>query len=235
MSAAREKNEKNIHAGHRARLRKQFAEHGLEGFTDVQAIELLLSFAIPRQDTNPLAHRLLDRFRSFRGVLEADYADLQKVDGIGPESALLLRLVTELNVRYLRSRLSPGARLRTGDEICDYVRDLFRYHTVEEVYLLCLNPEGRVIDRLLLNAGSVTEVGLSMREIVQLALQNNAAAVVLTHNHLTELALPSRADIETTRRLYRALALIGVELLDHVIVAEDDCVSLRDSGWFKDF
>lgn len=227
--------EKNIHAGHRARLRQLFLENGLEGLPDIQALELLLSFAIRRQDTNPLAHALLDRFHDFRGVLEADYEDLLEVEGIGPESALLIILVTAMNRRYLNSRHPARARLRNGDEICDYVQDLFRYRTVEEVYLICLDGDRHVISRNRLGVGSVTAVGLSPREIIQTALRKKAAAVVLTHNHLADFALPSAADVETTKQLYRGLKLIGVELLDHVVVADNDCVSMRDSGVFDKF
>ena len=227
--------EKNLHEKHRKRLREQFLENGAEGLTEVQLLELLLTFSIPRQDTNPHAHRLMDHFEGYRGVMEADYADLLEVEGIGPSSALLIMLASGLNRHYLNVRHGDRAQLKTGDEICGYVRDLFRYRPVEEAYLICLDGERRVISRSLLGTGSVTEVGLTPREVVQIALRKHAASVVLTHNHLAELAIPSRADIETTRLLYRGLRLIGVELLDHVIVADDDCVSMRDSGMFDDF
>ena len=227
--------EKNLHEKHRERLRKTFRDEGLSALTNIQALELLLTYAIPRRDTNPDAHRLLDRFHDFRGVLEADYHELLQVEGIGPESALLITLLTEMNRRYLRTKRTAGKKLESSDDACEYVKNLFRYERVEEVYMLCLDNDNRVLSEHRLGAGAVNHVGLPVREMVEIALREKAARVILTHNHITDFAVPSSADVESTKKVYHGLRLIGVELADHIIVADDDAVSMRDSGYFASF
>ena len=115
------------------------------------------------------------------------------------------------------------------------MRDLFRYNTVEEVIMICLNGDRKVLGIHHLGVGSVTSVELPVREICVIALRERAAGVVLSHNHLVDFAVPSNADILSTGRLFHALRLIGVELVDHVIVADDEAVSMRDSGTFETF
>lgn len=225
----------NLHIKHRARLRSMFLNEGLTALTDVQALELLLTYAIPRRDTNPDAHRLLRYFHDFRGVLEAGYHDLLKVEGIGPESALLLTLVTELNRRYFRAKRPMGITLESSQAACAYAKSLFQYLRVEEVYMICLDGNSRVLSEHRLGAGTVNSVGLPVREMVEIALREKAARVILTHNHLTDFAVPSMADIESTKRLFQGLRLIGVELIDHIVVADNDAVSMKDSRHFSAF
>lgn len=226
--------EASPHQGHRKRLRDKFRENGLEPFTDIQALELLLTYGIPRRDTNPLAHALLDRFHDFRGVLEAEIRELEELEGVGEQVSTLIALVRELNRRYLAEVRKTRERvtLHSLDDICNYARDLFRYAAQESAYLICLNGDHQIIEEHRLNTGFVNQVEVSVRALMELALRDKAVAVVLAHNHLTTIALPSAADVESTRRIYQAMKLIGVELLDHVVVADDDAVSMRDSRYF---
>ena len=167
--------------------------------------------------------------------MEAGAAELAEVEGIRENSATLITLVTALNRRYFHSARRIGQKLENSDAVCDYVRDLFRYNTVEEVIMICLNGDRKVLGIHHLGVGSVTSVELPVREICVIALRERAAGVVLSHNHLVDFAVPSNADILSTGRLFHALRLIGVELVDHVIVADDEAVSMRDSGTFETF
>jgi len=221
----------NIHKGHRARQKDKFLEHGLDSFTDVEAIELLLYYAIPRRDTNELAHVLLDRFRSFRGVLEADAADLCAVPGVGENAAGLLRLVTALNQRYLRTAPARGLLLADSAAVSAYLIPKFAYCKEEIALLLTLDSASRLIHCHYLTEGLSNKVMLSSRDIMDCVLRDDAAKVILAHNHVSGVALPSNSDIVTTNRIGAALALISVELVDHLIVCDDECVSMRDSGW----
>lgn len=221
----------NIHKGHRERQKQKFLEHGLESFTDVEAIELLLYYAIPRRDTNELAHALLDRFRSFRGVLEADGEALAAVPGIGENAAGLLLLVTAMNRRYLRAGPTRGILLENSQKACEYLVPRFAYCREEIALLLTLDSASRLIRCHLLAEGLTDKVILSSRDIVEHALRDQAAKVILAHNHVSGVALPSNADISTTNHIRNALTLISVELIDHIIISDGDCVSLRDSGW----
>ena len=227
--------EENVHAGHRARLKERFRQHGLESFTDVEALELLLFYAIPRADTNELAHALLKRFRDFRGVMEAGLDQLESVPGIGENAATLLRLVTDLNSRYQRAASVCGTQLKSSSEAGAFLLPEFDYRSEECSVLLTLDTAGRVIDRHLLAAGTSAMVGFSAREVTELVLRDKAARVILAHNHLSGVALPSSADVEATARLYHMLRMLGVELVDHLIFSDGDFVSMRDSGHFAHF
>lgn len=225
----------NIHTGHRARLKEKYRAHGLESFTDIEALELLLFYAIPRANTNELAHALLDRFHSFRGVLEAEQTELERVPGIGPNAAALLRLVTDLNSRYQRAASVRGTQIRSSSDAGAFLQPQFAYRSEERSVLLCLDTAGRVIECRALAEGSSAMVGLSARELVDYVLRDKAARVILAHNHVSGVALPSAADVEATARIYRMLQMIGVELVDHLVFCDGDYVSMRDSGHFAHF
>ena len=225
----------NIHDGHRERTKKKFHDHGLEGFTDIEAIELLLMYAIPRRDTNVLAHALLDRFHSFRGVMEADVADLETVEGAGPNAASLIALVTALNRRYLAARGGNRPILNSTEAVVGYLLPRFAYLKEEMALLVCLDGASRLLCCRELGRGTPGSVQFPARDVVDIALRENALGVILSHNHLTGTALPSSADRLATRELYHALRLIDVRLLDHIIVCDGDCVSMRDSGEFQSF
>lgn len=225
----------NVHDGHRARMKQKFLTNGLESFTDIEAIELLLFFAIPRRDTNELAHVLLQRFHSFRGVLEAPAALLQETPGIGESAAVLISLVTALNRRYLSTARKLGEPLLDSTAAGAYLKPLYAYCREERVILLCLDSASRLLCCRTLNEGTARSVDFTVRDVVDVALRENAVRVILSHNHVSGTALPSGADNGVTAQLYQALRLVGVELADHIIVCDDDFVSMRDSGFFSRF
>ena len=225
----------NVHEGHRARLKEKYREHGLESFTDIEALEFLLFYAIPRSNTNELAHALLDRFHDFRGVMEASLGELREVPGIGENAATLLRLVTDINRRYQRSASTRGTQIRSSSDAGAFLLPQFAYRAEECGVLLCMDASGRVIACHVLAEGSAGMVSLVAREIAEIVLRDKAARVILAHNHVSGVALPSAADVDATARLFRMLQMIGVELADHIIVCDGDFVSMRDSGHFARF
>jgi DNA repair protein RadC len=225
----------NIHEGHRARLKEKYRTHGMDSFTDVEALELLLFYAVPRADTNALAHALLKRFRDFRGVMEAGLDELREVPGIGENAASLLRLVTDLNIRYQRSASTRGTKISGSRDAGAFLIPQFQYRTGECGVLLCMDTANRVIGCHVLGEGTSGMVDVGARDVVETVLRDKAARVILAHNHLSGIALPSSDDVETTRRLFDMLRMIGVELVDHIIVSDGDFVSMRDSGHFDIF
>ncbi len=225
----------NIHSGHRARLKGKYREHGLESFTDIEALELLLFYAIPRANTNELAHALLERFHSFRGVMEAERSELERVPGIGENASTLLRLVTDMNSRYQRAASVRGTRIRSSDDAGAFLQPQFAYCDEERSVLLCMDTAGRVVECRVLAEGSTAMVGLSARELVDYVLRDKAARVILAHNHVSGVALPSAADLDATEKIFRMLQMIGVELVDHLIFCDGDFVSMRESGHFAHF
>ena len=223
----------NIHSGHRERMKMKYRESGLASFTDIEAIELLLMFALPRRETNTLAHALIERFRSFRGVLEADAAELAAVPGVGENAAALITLVRALNQRYMRQRPARGAVLSSAAEAGEYLLPHFAYCREEKAMLLTLDSAAHVLHCHTLDEGTRAQVMISVRDIVALAVRDDASKVILAHNHLSGLALPSNSDLVTTAQIRAALQAIGVVLEDHLIFADDDWVSMRDSGWMN--
>lgn len=224
------------HQGHRGRLKRRFLEHGLDSFTDIQALELLLFFAIPQKDTNPIAHALLRRFGSISRVLEADPQELKKVEGISDHAATLLHLVTALSRFYQVDCARRAECLTTLDACGAYMEPFFVGRTLETVFLLSLDAKCKVLSCRELGEGSVNSASISVRKVVETALREGASTVVLAHNHPSGIALPSEEDIATTRRVAAALAAVEIQLIDHIIVADGDYVSMAQSGIpFRDF
>ncbi len=219
-----------IHDGHRQRLKARFLEQGLDSFHELQVLELLLFYCIPRQDTNPIAHRLLERFGSFSQVMEAPVAELEKVEGMGKNAAAFLRLVMEAGRFYQVSQTMQSKVLTTIDQCGSYLCPFFVGRRNETVFLLCLDAKCKVLCCKEIGEGSVNSAGVPIRRIVETALAANATTVVLAHNHPSGLALPSNEDIATTHRLALALDAVDILLADHIIVADGDFVSLVQSG-----
>lgn len=222
-----------IHEGHRQRLKNRFRSEGLDGFTDVQILELLLFFCIPRRDTNPIAHELLARFGSLHQVLEAPLHELEKVEGIGEQASTLISLTRQLARSYGVSQASVEKILNTTSKCGEYLKPFFLGKRDETVYLLSLDAKCKVLGCSEVGRGSVNSAGLSVRKIVETALALNATSVVLAHNHPSGLAIPSNEDTATTRRVALALYAVGIYLADHIVVAEDDFVSMAESGMYR--
>lgn len=219
------------HKGHRERLKKRFVEQGLDNFTDIQALELLLFYAIPQRDTNPLAHALLEHFGSLSQVLEASVEELKKVPGISDHAATLITLVVELGRFYQVDAAQRMERLTTLDACGEYMVPYFFGRSRETVFLLCLDAKCKVLCCKEIGEGSVNSASVSVRKVVETALSANATTVVLAHNHPSGVALPSGEDMETTKRVAVALNAVEIQLADHIVVAEGDYVSMAQSGY----
>ena len=218
-----------MHEGHRARVKKRFLEEGLDHFSDIQALELLLFYAVPRADTNPIAHRLLEHFGSLSQVLEANPEELKKISGVGENGALLLNLIPQMGRFYMTDRASAPGVLTTLEQCAQYLMPRFFGRKLETVFLLCLDAKCKVLCCREIGEGGTNSTGISIRRVVETALGVNATSVVLAHNHPSGVALPSPEDIQTTRRVAMALQAVEIVLVDHIIVADDDYVSIAQS------
>ncbi len=224
----------SIHDGHRQRLKERFVQQGLDQFTDVQALELLLFYCIPRQDTNELAHRLLERFHSFSQVLEADVEDLVQVKGIGENTAVFLKLIPAAGRYYQVDRVNIDDQpLLTIDACGNYLLPYFSGRCNEMVYMLCLDAKGKVLGCRLVGEGGINSTGVPVRKIVEIALSIKATSVILAHNHPSGIALPSFEDVATTQRIAVALQSVDVLLADHLVIADDDYTSMVQSGRYR--
>jgi len=226
-----EDRQENLHAGHRARLRKRFIAEGLDAFEDHQVIELLLFFAIPRRDTNDLAHLLLRRYGSFSALLDADPVDLAQTEGVGEAAATLLSLVPALTRRYSVDRARQERHvLTTSERSAEFLVPLMAGRSEEVFYIVCLDTQCRVIVPALVVEGLPDRAHIEPRKAVEVALRHKAHSVLLAHNHPSGQAKPTTADHRITQTLVGAFGAIGIVVRDHIIVAGDDWYSFSRAG-----
>lgn len=220
-----------IHDGHRKRMKNRFLKYGLDSFDDHAVLELLLYYALPRGDVNPIAHELINRFGSLDAVLDAPMSDLIQIPGVGENAAALIKIIPQVCRRYLESRVSLDRIIDSSEKAGEFVKPYFYGKREETVFVVGLDAKCKVIAHKQLGEGDVTATLISVRKVVEFALTYNAAYIVLAHNHPSGVALPSSDDVLSTKKVQEALLNVGVKLFDHVIVADDDFVSLRDCGY----
>ena len=221
-----------VHDGHREKMRRRFLGAGLDSFAEHEALELLLFYAIPRRDTNALAHQLIDHFGTLDAVLSAPVEELMRMDGIGENAAVLLKLVPKV-MQKAKLSASKDIIINSTEKAGDYLLERFRGEKNEVIYQLCLDRKGKLLSCRRLNEGGADSTELNIRRLVENALLVSASGVILAHNHPSGIALPSSEDYATTERVQTALSIVGVTLVDHIIVADDDFVSMADSGILK--
>lgn len=214
---------------HRKRVKKRFLEEGLDHFDPVHALELLLFYAIPQKDTKPIARELLNRFGTYHGVLEASPDELLEIDGIGENMATFLKVVLEAGRYYDMSRTRDVKVLSNTAEYGDYLVKLFKGRCNETVYMLCMDAKCKLLCCKMLGEGDVVSINLPFRRVVEIALNVKATTVVLAHNHPSGVAIPSPEDIAVTLQLRQALATMGIDLADHIVVADNEYVSMAES------
>lgn len=224
-----------VHDGHRDRMRERFLREGLGDFEAHTVLEMLLYYARPRCNTNEIAHALIHRFGSFSGVLDASMEDLQDVEGIGYTSAVLIKMIPQLAGYYMMDKVQPGEIINSTEKAGMFFVPRFVGKTSESLYMAALDDKRKLLRCACLEReGSVNAVAISIKKIVGEAVKSNATGVLLAHNHPGGVALPSASDKRMTIQVYEALRYINIELVDHIIVADDDFVSLRDSGFFEE-
>ena len=208
-----------LHQGHRQRLKQRFLEEGLESFEPHQILELLLFYALPRGDTNPLAHRLLNRFGSLEQVFLATPEQLMTIEGVSEHTAILLGLYLPTVHHFAPQRLmqEPPLRLNTPKATHEALAPLFLGRHIELAYVVCLNSADEVIDIILMGHGSEASVVFSCRKLLEAVLPSHAVRIILAHNHPTGACLPSSADVSSTQKILKALTYADIALSDHLI------------------
>ncbi len=230
----KQKKVKIIHAGHRQRVKNRFAEHGLLSFEDHQALELLLFYALPQKDTNVIAHALIDEFGSLSAVFEAPLEALKRVNGIGENTAILIKLIPEIYEKYIQNKISSETpELKSSNEACKYFSSMLRNKQKEVLVAAFLDSKLRIKKTVIIEEGSFSDVDVSLRKIVKKALDFRAPNIMLAHNHPSGVAAPSANDVETVRLISRTLESMDLHLCDSIIVAADECFSMADSKKFS--
>lgn len=216
-----------LHEGHRERLKARFLAEGLDNFEPHVILELILFYSLPRRDTNPIAHDLLKRFNdSLTDVFDAPVEELVKVKGITENSAILLKMFPEVCRRYLLGLNENFRVVKDSQDAAKLFIPLFLGKTNENVAMLCVDGKGKVLYCGCVFEGSVNAAGVSVRRFVEIAVRYATTDVIVAHNHPSGVAVPSQADIAVTDKIAAALRTVNVRLLDHIIVADNDWVSL---------
>ncbi len=221
------------HGGHRQRMRERYVKQGLDGFAPHEVLELLLFYAIPQKNVNPLAHRLIDRFGSLYGVLNASPKQLQQVEGIGEYAATFLPLLQDAVRQAMRAKENLSARLSTRQAAVDYCIRLLHGEKRELFYAICLSGQMEILGDALIAKGSLSDVPAYPRIVMDAVLTHNAHAVIFCHNHPSGSLTPSPQDLDATRVLSGLLSEVEVVLVDHLIVAEDRAMSLVRNGFIR--
>ncbi len=216
--------------GHRQRLREKFTKTGLSGWRDYEILELILTYCISRRDTKPTAKALLRKFKTLGEVLNADEREIQSVRGIGPRSALLLKLFREVAASYLGARLKKTDSLSSPQAVYDYLAVSLKGKREEELRAIFLNSRNQALEIETIQVGTVDKSPVYPRKIVERALKHNAVSVIVAHNHPGGSLKPSQDDVQITERLKQALETVDISLLDHVIISAEGYLSFRERG-----
>lgn len=216
-----------IHDGHRDRLKQKFLRHGLDSFEDHEVLELLLFYAIPRCDTNPIAHRLINEFGSLTGVIDASAEELCRVEGIGPSAAAMILLFREAFERYHTEKYEKPLVLNSLEDIVAYLEPLFFNEQKEKAVALYVNGRREVLGCVTISKGSIVGADANARDIAENAFRLNATGVILAHNHPAGDAFPSSQDTSATGTLVKSLWPMSIELADHLIFSPKSYFSMR--------
>jgi DNA repair protein RadC len=224
--------EKPHYLGHRQRLRERLLNAGAAALPDYELLEFLLTAALPRGDVKPLAKKLIDHFHGFAGVLAADRQALLAMPGMGDAAIAALMAVREAGLRLARTELRDRPVLGSWQKVIDYCTAHIGFAAVEEFHLLFLDRKNALIADERQQRGTVDHTPVYPREVVKRAIELGASALIMAHNHPSGDPTPSKADIETTREVAKAAALLGVTLHDHIIIGRGRHASLKSLGLF---
>ena len=220
---------KNIHKDHRQLVLTRYFKEGIDSMAEHNIVEFLLFFGIPFKDTNDIAHELIERFGDLSGILEAPVEELMRVDGIGENAAALISLIHDIAVIYNDKKLQSTAASAEELSFSEFLSMKYAGESKEKVYLLCLDSKGKIQHCVKICDGSPDSAYLDTRMVVETVVRFDSANVILSHNHPNGFAVPSSADVDTTKNLLPVLRAIGVNLADHIIVSAEDTFSMASS------
>lgn len=224
----------HVHADHRSRMKQSYKAVGMNGFSEIEKLEFLLFFAIPFKDTNPLAHKLLDEFKSINGVINADYNVLSKIDGVGEHTAIFLNYLHEL-ITYYCNHANDVTVLDSNTKAQSFCKNLFVGKQKEEMCVICLNSAKEVVNYNFIARGTVDSVYVSMKDVIRYVWDNNCEQVILAHNHPAGTPLPSDEDLSWTYAVMDKFKDSKIEVVDHIIVSPNGTYSMATTGYINDF
>ena len=221
---------KPSYLGHRQRIKEKYEKSGIDGWLDYEVLELALSYAIPRKDTKPIAKELISRFKTINGVLDSDIKELRTINGISNHTALFLNLLKDIAILYLEKGLHNKDLLSSPQVVYDYLKASLKGAVDEEFKTLFLDSRNQLIAIETLKTGTVNRSVVYPRKIVERALYNHAAGVIIAHNHPAGTLQPSQDDSTITNAVKTALETIDIVLLDHIIIGGNGYFSFKANG-----
>jgi DNA repair protein RadC len=225
----------NIHRGHRKRLREKFLKSGLAGFHDYEVVELLLSLGTPRRDCKAAAKEAIKRFQTLRGVLDASIEELQQIEGIGAHSAFGIKLAQEVAREYLHVKILDKPYYKSSQEVFDYLYHSMRGLKKEVFKVIYLNNQNQIINTMDMARGTVNASTVSPREVIEGAINNNAASLIFVHNHPSGNPEPISNDRTLTRELVFVGRVMRIKILDHIIIGENKYYSFAGEGLIEEY
>ncbi len=220
----------NIHADHRLRIKKKFLENGLDAFADHEILELLLFYSIPQADTNPIAHKLINKFHSMSAIFGAPIDSLMEVDGIGEHTATLLKLIPSIWKESSRRFSYNGIIISNVKSTKAFVKTLFDGSDKEDFFIICVGTKNEILDVKKISSGTYSKVEVPIRSVTNYIFKQNCERIVIAHNHPQGKSLPSVEDISLTQKLFNSCVLNDIDILDHIIVSKDDEYSFAQNG-----
>ena len=215
-------------AGHRKRLRDRFLQGGLNGFLDYEIIELLLTLGTPRKDCKQIAKEAIKTFGGLRNVLDASFDELQQIKGIGSSNAFGIKLFQVILERYAKEKIPKKISLTSPKLVADYFREKLGREKKEHFAILLLDSRNNLIKMSDISVGTLNTNLVHPREIFSEALRQNAASIILIHNHPSGDPEPSENDIEVTKRIVEAGKTMGIDVLDHIIITKIKSSSFKE-------
>ena len=219
-------NKTTCHDGHRARMLQKFKKLGGQAFGSHELFEMFLFFSIPRVNTNETAHKLLDRFGSVRGVIDASIEELCTVDGIGEKSAMIIKIAAELYSRCMLEEADKSKNFTTYTQVAKYLSALYLGASKEIIYLLVFSNSMRLIAAEKLEEGNSNSALLNSEKILRCANSYNSTNIILAHNHPGGRAIPSGEDMKATGMIRNFVAAFGINLIEHFVVADGKCTPI---------
>jgi DNA repair protein RadC len=223
----------NVHSGHRSRMRERFRNSSLASMQEHEQLELLLFYAIPRCNTNETAHRLLQVFGSIAALIDAPVEEIEQVPGVGNGAGTFFRLLHELLPIYAKERSKEKGIINSPIDAAKILIHLYTYIESEALTLILLNARRQVIHAGMLPSDRIDTVDTDLRRIAHTALNYDACGVILGHNHPSEQIDPSVSDLQATVRAADSLSVLGIDLLDHIIVSQNDFYSFAEHGHIR--
>ena len=224
--------DKHLHAGHRSRMRNRYLSHGMDSLETHEVLEMLLYYAIPQKNTNPLAHHLLNTFGSLHGIFSASHADLEQTDGMTPGAALMVSFLHDMLQRSMQERF-VNTVIRSPEHAANCFRGMTVFEKQEQFWVFYVDKFLTVKGCCAFEGGTVSSVTLDLADVIKHSAMLRSDTVLFMHNHPEGSALPSRSDVEMTLRAMNLLRNDSIRLLDHIIVSEDGYYSMRENGVFS--